>query len=182
MTLNLRLSAEEFEAWALLPENADRNFEFIGGEIVEVVANNKSSRITARFIIKIGAYLENNPIGDLTTSDGGYIVSGERYIPDVGFTYNAKLSDTPYNPNPPDLAVEVLLPTDLPHDLMVKVFHYTHAGTVVWVVYPEEQKIEIYEPGKSLKVLGMEDTLDGGDVLPGFSVAVKAIFGAIGEK
>jgi Uma2 family endonuclease len=182
MTLNMRITVEEFEAWTLLPENRERNFEFIGGEIVEVVSDNFASILASYISGKMIAYLEVNPIGLVTGSDGGYIVGEEHYIPDVAFFYNHKLIRAAYNPNPPDLAVEVLSPTDSLHDLMVKVYHYTQAGRVVWVVYPDARKIEVYAPGQSLKVLGLEDTLDGGLVLPGFSLAVKAIFAQIGKK
>ncbi len=174
------MTVEEFDEFILLPENIDREFEFIGGEIYEVVSNPKSSNAAARFITFLGMYLLQNDIGYLTGADGGYRVSGERYIPDVGFISYAKqpeLSYTDgYNPNPPDLAVEVLSPSNDDEKMRIKIHNYQVAGTVVWVADVAAQTIEVYLPGKPVIILGINDTLEAGDVLPGFKVAVKDIF------
>jgi Uma2 family endonuclease len=50
------------------------------------------------------------------------------------------------------------------------------AGTVLWLVLPETKTVEAYIPGKPVKVYGMGDTLDGGEVLPGFTLAVQDVF------
>lgn len=174
------MTVEEFDAFVLLPENIDREFEFIGGEIYEVVSNPKSSNTAMRFATFLGGYLLQNDIGYLTGADGGYRVSGERYIPDVGFISYAKqpeLSYTDgYNPNPPDLAVEVLSPSNDDEKMRIKIHNYQAAGTVVWLGDVESQTIEVYRPGQPVMILGINDVLDGGDVLPGFKVAVKDIF------
>lgn len=175
------ITLEEFEAFLRLPENADHDFEYIGGRIVEVVSNNYSSELAILIATYIGIYLLKNRIGRLTGADGGYWVSGERYIPDVGFIHYARQpepSHEAYNPNPPDLAVEVLSPTNDDEKMRIKVTNYLLAGTWVWVVDPIEQKVEVYQPGVPVKVLYLNDTLDGGDVLPGFSLALKDIFAA----
>lgn len=116
---------EEFDRFVLLPENAERMFEYIGGEIVEAVSSNYSSEIGARFLIVIGMFVLSNDLGRVTGADGGYQVSGERYIPDVAFVSKAK------QPEPPDLAVEVLLPTNDADDMRIKVVNYLRVGTVV---------------------------------------------------
>ena len=54
--------------------------------------------------------------------------------------------------------------------------NYLLAGTLLWYVYPDEQRIKVYEPGQPAKTLGIDDVLDGGKVLPGFNLAVKDIF------
>jgi Uma2 family endonuclease len=83
-----------------------------------------------------------------------------------------------YNPNPPDLAVEVDFPStyESQQNLNVKVVNYLNAGTTVWVFKPEQKRVEVYAPGKSVRILGINDTLDGGEVLPGFKLAVKDVF------
>ncbi|MBN2305578.1 MAG: Uma2 family endonuclease, partial [Anaerolineae bacterium] len=87
-----------------------------------------------------------------------------------------QLSDQPYNPTPPDLAVEVLSPTDLPAHTRIKIANYLSDGTVVWVVDPQTRQVEVYAPGQPVQQMGENGTLDGGAVLPGFSLAVKDIF------
>jgi Uma2 family endonuclease len=174
-----RYTVEEFDQWVLLPENADRLFEYIGGEIVEVVSNQYPSQIAARISGFIFMYLLQHNIGYLSGADGGYQVAGERYLPDVGFISKARQPEPcreAYNPNAPDLAVEVLSPSDHPRDAWVKVVNYLAAGTIVWVVDPEQKQIEVCEPGQPVKRVGVDKTLDGGDVLPGFTLVVKDIF------
>lgn len=176
------LTVEEFDKFVRLPENADREFEYIGGRIFEVVSNPKSSMLGARVSGFFFIYLSQNDIGHLTGADGGYMVSGERYIPDVGFISYEKqvelLSVEGYNPEPPDLAVEVLSPSNDDETLRIKVTNYLAAGTLVWVVNPYEQVVEVYVPGKPVKVFGIKDTLDGSNVLPGFTLEVRKIFAA----
>ncbi|NWG17897.1 MAG: hypothetical protein HXY41_14810 [Chloroflexi bacterium] len=63
-----------------------------------------------------------------------------------------------------------------PKELRTKVVNYLAAGTLVWVALPETKQIEVYVPGRPMKLLGLDGTPDGGDVLPGFTLAVKDIF------
>jgi len=175
------MTVEEFERWVDLPENADRLFEYIGGEIAEVPSNPYVSEVAYNIGFAIKLYLrERKMAGHVTGEAGGYMVSGERYAPDVAYLAQEKgpLVAKGYNPIPPDLAVEVMSPSDDPDDLRIKVVNYLRAGTTVWVVNPEKQHIEVYAPDQSPKRVGPEGTLSGGDVLPGFGVAVKDIFGA----
>lgn len=173
-----RMTVEEFDQFIQQPENADRLFEYVGGEIIEVVSSNYSSEVAARVLIEIGIFVKNKDLGRVTGADGGYIVSGERYIPDVAFISKEKQpepSHEAYNPTPPDLAVEVLSPSNDPGGIRIKLVNYLRAGTVVWLVDPDKKEVEVYASGQAKK-LGLDGTLDGGDVLPGFTLPVKAIF------
>src|SRR2546427_304511 len=75
-----------------------------------------------------------------------------------------------------ELAVEVVSPNDDNEKLRIKVINYLAAGTLVWVVRPQDQKVEVCAPGRPVKIVDRDGTLDGGDVLPGFKLAVKDIF------
>src|SRR5688572_27367561 len=141
---HMRVSIEEFEKIAALPENADRHLEYIGGEIVEVVSNNLSSRIALRIGGKISNFVEAQNLGYVTGADGGYKVSGEDYIPDVGFLSKARHPKPPVDswvPLAPDLAVEVVSPTDRAQNISVKLANYLAAGTVVWYFYPQDKEV-----------------------------------------
>ena len=85
MAVETRVTVEEFEAIAELPENQDKRLEFIGGEIVEVVSNSYASEVGATILSEIKVYTRANNLGRVTGADGGFHVSGERYMPDVGF-------------------------------------------------------------------------------------------------
>ena len=177
-----RLTVEEFDRFAALPENADKLFEYIGGEVVEVPSNPYVSEIAYNIGFAIKLYLRERGIaGHVTGEAGGYMVSGERYAPDVAFISKARqaeLATQDYNPNPPELAVEVDFPSTYQSqkDLRTKVVNYLAAGTVVWVVLPETKEVEVYVPGQPRKLVSVDGTLDGGDLLPGFTLPVKEIF------
>jgi Uma2 family endonuclease len=77
----------------------------------------------------------------------------------------------------PDLAVEVLSPSDRKADALAKVVMYLQAGTpLVWLVNPTTRTIVVFRSETNPVTLGERDTLDGGDVLPGFSVPIAEIF------
>lgn len=173
------VSAEEFDQFVVQPENINRLFELIHGEIVEVVSNGYSSILGARLAGRLSIWADTFELGWVTGADGGYMINGERYIPDVAYISKAK-RPTPsydgYNPIAPDLAVEVLSPGNAPLDMRVKIFNYGLAGTVVWVVDPDTKLVEVYTPGQAAQVLTIEDTLDGGTLLPNFTLALKDLF------
>lgn len=175
------ITIDDFEAFIQLPENADKVFEFIGGEIVQVPSNPYVSKLAARLIVLIGIYLMKEDIGHITGEAGGYMVSGERYAPDVAFISYEKqpeLAKTGYNPNPPDLAVEIVSSdrSDERDNLRIKIFNYLAAGTVVWVVVPEKKEVEVYQVGQAVKIFLEKDTVSGGSTLPNFSLKVSDIF------
>lgn len=80
-------------------------------------------------------------------------------------------------PIPPDLAIEVVSPSDLQSRVIGKVEAYLNAGTrCVWVFYPETQTITVYKPETDVITLTCKDTLTGDDVVPGFSCPVELLF------
>lgn len=172
-------TAEEFEAFVAQTENADRLYEFVGGEIVEVPSNPYSSKIAMRIGRFIGAHVDGRDLGHVTGEAGGYMVSGERYAPDVAFISKARQAELVhegYNPLAPEFAVEVVSPNDAEKLLRIKVANYLAAGTLVWVVYPQSKEVEVYAPGQPVKIVGIDGTLDGGGALPEFKLAVRDIF------
>ncbi len=180
-TRQATMTAAEFEAWALQAENAEQRLELVAGEVVAVVSNNYASAVAARILIRLGAYIEKRKLGYLTGADGGYQVGEDRYIPDVAYISKQRQpqpSLEAYNPQPPDLAVEVLSPTDDARVVRRKVANYLAAGVTVWLVLPEERAVEVYAPGQPVQTLGEKDTLRGGELLPDFALPVKDIFPA----
>jgi Uma2 family endonuclease len=174
-----RLTAEEFEAFALQPANKDKRLELIAGEIIEVVSNQEASWLALRIGYFISSYLDQHPIGYATGADGGYQVGDNRCIPDVGYISKSrqpKRTKVAYNPQPPDLAVEVISPSDTMRDILAKVANYLAAGTVVWVFFYDTTEAQVYVPGQPVRMLSIEDTLDGGDILPGFTLPLKKVF------
>src|SRR5690349_15884518 len=103
------VSKEQFYEFVMHPENRDRNFEYVAGEIVEVVSNGHSSRKGAKLLVYVGYYIDTDHLGNYTGADGGYVVAGEDYIPDGAFISYARQPvplDVAYNPVAPGLAIE----------------------------------------------------------------------------
>jgi Uma2 family endonuclease len=172
-------TAEEFDRWVLLPENAGRDYEFIAGKVREVVSNNYSSRIALKIGMKIGVYLDRHDIGWMTGADGGYWIAGERYIPDLAFMSYERQDDAPsvaYNPVPPNLVIEVLSPGNEDFEMAVKIANYLSEGCIVWLVDPQTSQVSVMVPAQPAQKLSIDDTIDGGEILPGFQLPVRDIF------
>jgi Uma2 family endonuclease len=180
MVLQTRhITDAEFDRFVILPENAGRNFEFIAGEIVEVVSSSKSSREAMKIMGRVSVHVEDHHLGRVTGADGGYVVHGEKYIPSgtfISYSRQPVAPDVPYNPIAPDLAVEVLSPGNTEIEMTRKIGNYLTAGTVVWVADPEFKTIDVYTPAQPRKTLRIGDFLEGGDVLRGFRLALASIF------
>lgn len=175
------ITAADFEAFVHLPENRDRRFEFVEGEMREVVSNNYSSMVAGIIFGELYIYLKQNNLGRLTGADGGYIIGADRYIPDVAFI-SAQRQPEPsheaYNPLPPDLAVEVLSPTDDAASVRVKTVNYLHAGVTVWIIDPEKRQVEVYIPGQTARILAESERIGDIPALPGFTLNIRDIFPA----
>ena len=179
MVIQTRLiTGDEFDRFVTLPENANRNFELIAGEIIEkMVSHPRSSKIALWMMGKVSDFVDKHDLGHVTGADGGYIVSGERYIPDGAFISKVRcpvLPDTAYIPLAPDLALEVLSPSNTDEEMRVKIVNYLAAGTVVWLT-DLGRRVERHRPNLPVQILGPDDTLDGGDILPGFTLSVRDI-------
>src|SRR5262249_14150410 len=102
--------------------------------------------------------------------------------PDVSFMAKARVTPrtSDYDKTAPDLAVEVASPGNTASDLNEKISEYFEAGgRQVWVFYPKTRTIYLYTSHLKVKILSGDDTLDGGEVLPGFRVKVADIFAVL---
>lgn len=178
---NKRVSYDEYEAFISRPENADKLFELIDGEIIEKMPSYEPSHIAGWILTFINMYLLQHNLGYTTAADGGYIMPDESiFIPDVGYIARTRMVEKPSREVPmyPDFAVEVKSPTDRKREMRRKAEKYLDYGTrLVWLVFPEEQQVEVYSSlDDDVITVSVDGVLDGRDVLPGFSLAVKDIF------
>jgi Uma2 family endonuclease len=168
-----------FDALIEQPENISKRFEYLHGEIIEVPSNPHSSEIAMQIGWLLGNWVYPRKLGRITGEQGGYIVAGARLAPDVAFVSfetQPELARRGYNPVAPDLAAEVMSPTDDEEQLQKKLLLYAAANVLTWVVREPTRTVDVHEPGKPMRTLGIGDTLHGGDVLPGFTLPVRAIF------
>jgi Uma2 family endonuclease len=174
-------TAEEFEAFIERPENRDRLFELIDGEIVEKVPTEEHGFLASLLSGEIYIYLKRNPIGRVAVEPRHKMPEDNHNarLPDVAFTSHQRalpITTVGAVPQMPDLAIEIQSPTDTPLSMREKALYYLKNGTqMVWLLFTRRQQIEVHT-ADHISVLGIDDTLDGGDVLPGFTLLVKDIF------
>jgi Uma2 family endonuclease len=169
----------------LLAMGSGARYELWEGVLKEVSPSSaKPGVIGARILSSIHIYVEAHDLGYVTNADAGYILSSNPHTvvaPDVGFfredRYPGGLPGRGYYPMPPDLAVEVISPTDERLDIEAKQRLYANAAVpLVWWVDPEKRTVTVHRPDQEPQVLDEQGMLDGGDVLPGFSLPVERIF------
>jgi len=132
----------------------------------------------------LGAYVEEKKLGMAFGEQTGFILTRNPdtvRAPDAAFVREDRIprerSLTEYFPGAPDLAVEVLSPSNRASAMTRKLAQYFDAGTLlVWVVEPETRRITVHAPGREPVVLRETDTLDGEDVLPGFRYKIAQLF------
>jgi len=156
--------------------------ELVNGEVKMSPAGLRHERIDANLIMLIGAFLKQQPLGHIYGSSAGYTLpSGDVRSPDVSFVALARLPSgrdpDDYADFPPDLAVEILSPHDRARELNDKVAEYFEFGVqLMWVIDPKRQTVTVYRSWTEARTLRPDETLDGGDVLPGFACRVGEIF------
>ncbi len=136
--------------------------------------------------LNLGGLIRNHVLahglGKAYAAETGFLLSRNPdtvRAPDVGFVRSGREAPRGqgFFPGPPDLAVEVLSPDDRPAYVRKKTAEWLAAGTrAVWIVDPRRRIVTVHEPGAEPRVLHEAHTLVGGEVLPGFEVAVSEIF------
>ena len=155
-------------------------YEYIAGELIPRMPTSlKHSRISVTLILSLGSHVRENQLGDIHVSSAGFRVGERMLIPDIAFVSNSRIPDDMNKaaPIPPDLAVEVVSPTDVFDRIVSKAFAYLAAGTqLVWVIEPKSETVLVYRSETDIKLLTRNDTLTGEDVVEGFACPVAALF------
>lgn len=169
----------------LLALDSSGSFELIQGELREVSSSSlRSGEIAGEIHALLREFIRPRDLGALSVSEGGFILGRHPdtvVAPDVAFVSRARLpAGAPkegYSPVPPDLAVEVISPSDDAGRIREKQCAYELAKVpMVWWVDPKRQVVTVHRAGEQSAVLGRDGYLDGGDVLPGLRIPVRAIF------
>ncbi len=177
MVAREQITLEGFKQFAEQPENKDRLFELINGEIVEKMpGTTRNSGIAMTLGIEVGSYCKQNGIPYFITGEAGsYDVLGHVFAPDFAYKPTPLSKDYP-DPIAPLWVAEVISANDKPRIIRAKRQIYLQAGILYWEIYPEEQSIDVYTPDLSLRTYEIDDTLDAGDVIPGFTLPVRELF------
>ncbi len=176
------LTAEEFAALPL----AGLRSELIEGELHTMPPTFEDhGEITMRLSVILGQHVLGQRLGKLYAAETGFLIARNPdtvRAPDIAFIQQSRLpaarSAPRWVPIIPDLVVEVVSSNDRPAEVGAKVAMWLAAGVrLVWVVSPQARTIELHRAAIPFVMLSESDTLDGSDVIPGFSAPVADIFG-----
>ena len=176
------INVDEFEQFIALPENVDRRFELIDGEIVEMSPTEVHNLVGGNFYSALRAFVLPRKLGRVVY-EVRYRIPGDNRnsrIPDISFTVTERLLPVVWKgaaTQMPDLAIEIKSPDDRYTDLRRKAAYYLEYGVrLIWLAFPEKRIIEIYRPDADVEILTAEDELKDADIIPGFSVVVADLF------
>jgi Uma2 family endonuclease len=178
------MTAEEFLAF---PEDGIYRELFLGEvrEFGMTLRNHVHSTVESNIVHFLKMWLERQPLprGKVGSGECGFRL---RRDPDVLVGIDVAFASaelvartdraTAFFDGPPVLAVEILSPSDKHEDIVEKVRLYLDAGVVVWEVDPDFRRISIHRPGHEPETLYASQELSADPYLPGFRVAVAAIF------
>ena len=177
------IDATEFET---IPDEGYRH-ELVAGYVVsEPFPTLRHDRIRGRIERLLYAHVTKHALGEIFC-DVGYLLAERPDTvrgPDVSFVSEARLQgidERRWFRGAPDLAVEILSPSNRLGEIHAKIADYLAAGArLCWVVDSERRRVAVYRQILFPTHLSPGDLLDGGDVLPGFEVSVDSLFDDVG--
>ena len=143
----------------------------------------EESEIAAYLIVHLYGFVLSRDLGIVMAESGPVrLLSGLVRMPDVAFFSwdrlpGRKRPKVPILHVAPDLAVEVLSKSNTKAEMARKVVEYFQAGvTLVWLIDPKSETVRVHTAVDQSILLKRGETLDGGDVLPGFSLSLDELF------
>jgi Uma2 family endonuclease len=162
--------------------------ELVDGVLVEKGMGFRSSLLACVFIEILRSFVVPRRLGLIAGADGALkLMPGLVRIPDVSFLSwdripGGKVPSEAIPPIGPDLAVEVLSESNTKREMARKRREYFASGTrLVWEVDPESRTVSVYNAPERFQMLSETDTLDGGDLLPGFALRLTDLFGELDQ-
>ena len=167
-----------------MPDDGSHRYELVKGELITMPpAGGEHGAIGIRAAVRIGVFVEQNDLGVMFNSDTGFIVeTGPDTVcaPDVSFVRKERIPadgiPKGFIPGAPDLAVEVISPSDSYTEVAEKVAQLLEAGTqLVVLIDPRTRTVSLHHDGE-IDRLTEADTLTFGDALPGFECPITELF------
>ncbi len=167
-----------------LPEDGFR-YELIRGELQQMApAGHHHGKIAVNLTTPLDQHVRANNLGTVYAAETGFLLASDPdtvRAPDVAFVRRERVEAVAdvegYWPGAPDLAVEVISPGDTYAHVEDKVMEWLDAGTrMVVTVNPRRHSVTVWHARDDGVVLTEEDVLEGGDVVPGWSVPVRTLF------
>lgn len=175
-----------------LPDDDGWMYELVDGRLVRMpLSGGEASRIAARIVVALGVFVEARDLGAVLGADGEFDLTqpGETAEtalgPDASFTQADRIPARDSHEYKrawhlaPDLVVEVASPNQYRPEMAAKSRRYLGAGSrLIWVVWPKYQQVDVWQAGadEPIQTLTLAESLDGLDVLPGFSYPLARLF------
>lgn len=176
-------TATEDDLVAHVDGDDKRLCELVDGVLVDKPVGWYESALTIQLIVLLGQFVHEHNLGLVLGADGMHrLAPGLVRLPDVSFVSWDRFAGGrpprgPFVPLGPDLAVEVLSPSNTPREMTRKLHEYFASGCrLAWYVPYGQRLVHVYTSPTEMRVLGDDDVLDGGDVVPGFTLPVHIWF------
>src|SRR5882762_5279105 len=161
-------------------------YELVKGELrMAPPPGFEHGKVTMNLAGPLYQHVKTNDLGVVFAAETGFKLESNPdtvRAPDVAFMRRDRVLETGrlagYSSGAPDLAVEVLSPSDRTIEVEEKIAEWLEAGArMVWVVSPKLHTVTVYRSLTDIVTLTAKDTLDGADVVPGFQINIAEIFG-----
>ncbi len=164
--------------------------EIVNGQWIQVaedgMAGELHGAIATNLIVALGTYVKTHQLGRVYPADTTYILSEDEQgvqlmrLPDVSFVAASRIKTEnrqSYYHLAPDLAIEIISPSECAVDIRAKLREYLSAGVrQVWQIYPDTQEVLVYLPDGAVRTYEVGQVIPGADILPGFELSVEDIF------
>ncbi|MGI8496258.1 MAG: Uma2 family endonuclease [Gemmatimonadaceae bacterium] len=187
MTATSHMTAEQL----LVSPLARERVELVAGAIRPMTPTGAPHAcISSNLLIALGRHVKDRALGALFPEQAGFLLRRSPdtvRCPDIAFVAAHRLPPggvrQGYLDVAPDLAVEILSPSDRPPAVSSKVSEYLEAGVRgVWIVDPDSRTVTIFARDGRAEVRQESDVLDGGDVVPGFVCGVSSLFEGVARE
>ncbi len=167
--------------------NPSERWELVEGRIVEMSpVKKRHGRILMRLGHRLEGHVQAHHLGEVYVGDVGFILRRSPdtvRAPDLAFIRRERLPAVPtveeetFSSVMPDLAIEILSPSDRWTEVERKIAEYLQAGIAsVWAVDPSREELRVYRPGQASVTHTKSDTVEDPELLPGLKLAVAALF------
>ena len=162
-----------------------RRLELVKGKVYEMPpAGARHGNVALQIGSLMNSYVRANQLGHVFAAETGFTLRRDPdtvRAPDASFVTTDRFPEeglpTGFFEGSPDLAVEVVSPGDRPREVREKVADWLRAGTrLVWIIDPGTRSATVYRSLEDFEELSVDDSLNGGDVLPGFACSIGELF------
>jgi Uma2 family endonuclease len=182
------MTADELLTLPSFVNGSDRRYELIKGAL-KIMSPTKPLHgvICARLAARLVSFVEEHDLGEVFGAETGFLVETDPDTvvgADAAFVSRERLATVEtfekFFPFAPDLAVEVLSPSNTVQEIDEKVNFYFAAGSrAVWVFNPKRRTVAVYRSPFDVRILSEQETLEGGDILPQFRLELAKLFAIV---